>query len=205
MTPTTNNTEMVKQVKNAFNFVQKLYSESAYLVKEIEGQLSETNPNFQMLRPSGYAISSRSSTGLEPNHVNLWLLRKFAVAFVEVDENIQETKQTFTKIDKKTKILYIRIVLDSKDLSEPTLFYGILHEIELKKDSDKKFENVMSHFNKSRVDEKMFSLKNKIDYKDGRIELIGKYKTVSLLNINSSEDLMEKVLEPALKLYATIK
>ena len=202
MTQQTDTSEMKKQVKNAFSFIQKLYNESAYLVKEIEGQLSETIPRFQLLRPSGYAISTRSSAGLDANAVSLWLMRKFAVAFVEIDDLITETKQTVTAIDKETKILYIRIVLDSKDRSEPMLYYGILHDINLKKEHDKKFENVMGHF--QYVDDKMFGPQNKIDYKDGRIELSGKYKTVSLLDIHSSEDLMKKVIEPSLKLYNSI-
>ncbi|MCK5099062.1 MAG: hypothetical protein KAR45_13225, partial [Desulfobacteraceae bacterium] len=61
-----NKTEIAKQIKNAFEFIQKLYNESSYLVKEIEGQLSESEYKFQILRPSGYSISARSSTGLEP-------------------------------------------------------------------------------------------------------------------------------------------
>ena len=76
-------TTISSQITNAFSFIQKLYNESSYLLKEIEGQLSESSEKFLILKPSGYSISSRSSTGLEPNNVNFWLLRKFAVGFVE--------------------------------------------------------------------------------------------------------------------------
>jgi hypothetical protein len=34
-----NKTEIANQVNNAFDFIQKLYNESSYLRKEIEGQL----------------------------------------------------------------------------------------------------------------------------------------------------------------------
>ena len=36
-----NKKEIAKQIKNAFDFIQKLYNESSYLIKEIEGQLDE--------------------------------------------------------------------------------------------------------------------------------------------------------------------
>ena len=78
-----NKSETAKQIKNAFEFIQKLFNESSYLIKEIEGQLAENEHRFQILKTSGYAISGRSSNGLEANNVIFWLLRKFGVAFVE--------------------------------------------------------------------------------------------------------------------------
>ena len=83
METSTNKSEIKMQIKNAFDFIQKLYNESSYLIKEIEGQLAESEYRFQILRPSGYSISARSSSGLEQTNVNLWPLRKFAVGFVE--------------------------------------------------------------------------------------------------------------------------
>jgi hypothetical protein len=203
MLPNAERSEMVSQIQNAFSFLQKLYNESSFLIKEIEGQLSETRPSFQILRPSGYSINTKSSTGLEPINVNLWLLRKFAVAFVEENRTRVEKGQSFTEIEPGKKILYFRIVLDSSDDPEPKLFFALLNEIELKKDKDKKFENVMGYF--QYVDDKLFSTKNKIDYEDGRIKLRGTYKSIGLLSLNSSDDLKTKVIDPSLKLYNSNK
>lgn len=52
-----NKKDVATQIKNAFDFIQKLYNESSYLIKEIEGQLSESKYLFQLLKTSGYSIS----------------------------------------------------------------------------------------------------------------------------------------------------
>jgi hypothetical protein len=78
-----NKREIVEQTRLAFEFIEKLYLEASYLVKEIEGMLAEEEEKFIIGRPSGYGVTTRSSTGLEPNFVRLWLLKKFGVFFVD--------------------------------------------------------------------------------------------------------------------------
>lgn len=191
--------EITNQIKNAFDFLQKLYNESSYLIKEIEGQLGESEYRFQILRPSGYSVSARSSTGLEPNNVNLWLLRKFAVAFVEEANTEIQKGQNFTEINDKLKVLYFRIILDDKNQHEPQLLFGVFYEIKQFKDWVKKFENLMGNF--EYVDNKLFAKFPNIDYEDGTFKIKGKFKKVDLLDINSSEELIEKVINPAIKLF----
>lgn len=191
--------DITNQIRNAFDFIQKLYNESSYLIKEIEGQLGENEYRFQMLRPSGYSISARSSTGLEPNNVNLWLLRKFAVAFVEESNTEIQKGQNFTEINDNLRVLYFRIVLDDKNQVEPQLIFGVFYEIKQFKDWVKKFENLMGNF--EYVDSKLFAKFPNIDYEDSTFKIKGKFKKVDLLDINSSIELVEKVINPAIKLY----
>ena len=191
--------EIAKQIKSAFDFLQKLYNESSYLIKEIEGQLSESEPKFQILKPSGYSVSARSSTGLEPNNVSLWLLRKFAVAFVEASNPDLQKGQNTTEINENLKILYFRIILDDKNQSEPHLIFGVFYEIIQTKEWVKKFENLMGQF--EYVDSKLFAKFPNIDYEDGTFKIKGKFKKVNLLEIDSSDELIEKVINPSIKLY----
>jgi hypothetical protein len=193
-------TEIANQIKNAFEFIQRLYHESSYLIKEIEGQLGESEYRFQILKPSGYSVSSRSSTGLEANNVSLWLLRKFSVAFVE--EDIAKG-QNFTEINKELRVLYFKIKLDEKNLVEPKLLFGVFYDIEKYKDWVKKFEHLMGTL--EYVDDKMFSKFPDIDYGHSAFRIKGKFEIVNLLDINSSLELNEKVIEPAIKLYEQIK
>jgi hypothetical protein len=197
--------DMQEQIQSAFSFIQKLYNESSYLIKEIEGQLSETTPRFKIIKPSGYSISARNSTGLEPNNVNFWLLRKFAVAFVEDSDTPDKGGQTFTEINGNLKVLYFRLILDQQEVIGPQIMYGVIFNIEKQKKESwvKKFENLMSHFENNEY--KIFSDVSKISYKDGVIRISKKLKTSNLLDINSSEELMTKVIEPALKLYHSVK
>lgn len=199
----TNKTEIKNQIKNAFEFIQRLYNESSYLIKEIEGQLGESEYRFQILRPSGYSVSTRSSTGLEANNVSLWLPRKFSVAFVEEDVTEITKGQNFTEISKELKVLYFKFKLDEKNLDEPKLLFGVFYDIEKYKDWVKKFENLMGTL--EYVDNKMFSKFPTIDYKDGTFKIKGEFKMVNLLDINSSLELNEKVLEPIIRMYEQIK
>lgn len=191
--------EINKQITNAFDFIQKLYNESSYLIKEIEGQLGENLYRFQILRPSGYSISARSSTGLEPNNVNLWLLRKFAVAFAEESNTDLQKGQNFTEINPKLKVLYFRVILDDKNQSEPQLIYGVFYDILQFKDSIKKFEHLLAYF--EYIDTKLLAKFPHIDYEDSNFKIKGEFKKVNLLDINSSDELIEKVINPAISLY----
>jgi len=197
-----NKTEIAKQIKNAFEFIQKLYNESSYLIKEIEGQLAESEHRFQFLKTSGYAISARSSNGLEPNNVNFWLLRRFGVAFVEETNTELKKGQNSTEINDDLKVLYFRIVLDDKNESAPQLIFGVFYKIKKYKDWIKKFENLMGHF--EYVDNKIFTKLPNVDYKDGNFKISGTFKKVNLLDINSSDKLIEEVINPAIKIYEKI-
>lgn len=195
--------EIVEQIKNAFDFIQKLYNESSYLIKEIEGQLAESEYHFQILKPGGYGVSARSSTGLEINYVNFWLLRKFSVAFVEEEYTTRAKGQNFTKIDKALKVIYLKITLDDKNYSEPQLIFGVLYEIEKYKEWVKKFEHLMGTL--EYIDNKLFSKFPNIDYKDSTFKIKGKFKKVNLLDINSSDEVIENVINPVIKIYESIK
>jgi hypothetical protein len=197
-----NKKEVISQIRNAFEFIQKLYNESSYLIKEIDGQLGESEYRFQIIRPSGYSVSTRSSTGLEQNNVNLWLPRKFSVAFVEEEVTELNNGQNTTEIDEELKVLYFKFVLDEKNLTEPKLIFGVLYEIKKYKPWVKKFENLMGAF--EYVDNKIFSKLPEVDYTDSTFSLKGKFKTVGLLDINSSFELKEKVIEPVIKIYQEI-
>jgi len=194
--------ELVSQVKNAFEFIQRLYNESSYLIKEIEGQLGETEYRFQILKASGYGISARSSTGLEPNNLNFWLLRKFSVAFVEENATEVMKGQKKTMISDKLKVLYFKFKLDEKNLDEPQLIFGVFYDIEKYKDWVEKFEKLLGTL--EYVDVKLFAKFPDIDYKDSVFKTKGKFEMVNLLDINSSEDINTKVIEPAIKLYEQI-
>ena len=111
--------EVIQQTALAFDFIQKLYFEVSYLIKEIEGLLAEENERFIIGRPSGYAITSRNSSGLEPFLVNLWPLKKMSVCFIPEEQTKINGGVTNTTFDKNLKIIYLRIILSEKEISEP--------------------------------------------------------------------------------------
>ena len=196
-----NKNEIVEQSNLAFNFVEKLYLESSYLIKEIEGILNEEEEKFVIGRPAGYAISSISSRGLEPNNVRLWLLKKFSVFFIPKEKTALKGGGTITKIDKDLKILYLRIVLYDKNIMEPTVYSGVLYNIEKKPETKwpSKFEQVMANLEYN--DNKVFKDINKINYENIYIKIQGELIKNSLYEINDSETIVKKIIKPSLELY----
>ena len=195
-----NKSEITEQCGLAFDFIQKLYLEVSYLIKEIEGILGEHD--FVIGRPSGYQISARSSSGLEPSSVNLWLLKRFAVFFAPKDEIVLERGQTKLSIENPTKALYLRIILNDTTLSEPTIYSGVLYDIQKQPAAKKllKFEQAMQHIQYN--DEKIFkSDLGHFEYEDAYIRLKGELVKNSLFEIDSGETIRDLIVVPSLKLY----
>ena len=196
-----NKGEIIEQTNLAFDFIQKLYLEVSYLIKEVEGILHEEEEKFIIGRPTGYGISARSSTGLESNNVNLWLLRKFAVFFVPEDKTRIERGQTITEINDNLKILYLRIVLSDKNINEPAVYSGVLYNIRKKPQAKgiRKFENIMGHIEYG--DDKIFKNVEKIDYEDAYIKIQGELVKNNLFEVNDSETILKKIIKPSLDLF----
>jgi len=197
----TDKNEIIEQTNLAFDFIQKLYLEVSYLIKEIEGILQGEEEKFIIGKPGGYSVTTRSSTGLESVNVNLWLLRKFAVFFVPEDKTERKGGQAITKIDENLKVLYLRILLNDKSVNEPTLYSGVLYNIHNKQKANwiVKFENMMGHFEYNDV--KIFKDVAKIDYEDAYIKIEGELIKNNLFEINDSETILEKIIKPSLELY----
>lgn len=191
--------DLPEQTKLAFDFIQKLYLEASYLIKEVEGLLYEQDEKFVIGRPAGYGISAKSSTGLESTNVNFWLLRRFAVFFVPEDMTKLQRGQTITSISDHLQILYLRFILNNKEGNPPAVYSGIFHSIEAKAKWLKKFENAMGHF--AYNDEKLFRNPKQVDYEDAHVRIQGAFVKNNLYDINNSEAILNRIIEPSLKLY----
>jgi hypothetical protein len=192
--------EVVDQTSIAFDHIQKLYYETSYLIKEIEGLLREEKPEeFIIGKPSGYGISSLSSTGIESSNVNNWLLRKFSVFFVSANNTKESRGRTNTPITHKLKIIYARIILNDSKIKEPKIQLGVLYDIKKKESKFKKFEECMGHFeyNDSRFEKKG----NLIEFDSAYISLRGEIREYNLFDISDSSTLKNKIIDPFMKLY----
>jgi hypothetical protein len=192
--------QIAEQCKLAFDFLQKLYFEVSYFIKEVEGILRDKD--FRIGKPSGYQISSRSSSGLEPVNVNMWLLRKFAVFFAPKDKITLARGQTTLPIEQPTRVLYLRIILDDNTLQCPTVYAGVLYDIQKTPTTGwvKKFEQAMQHIEYN--DAKIFkgNLRS-LDYEDAHIRFKGHLLEIPLFEINDSEAISTKIVDPCLKLF----
>jgi hypothetical protein len=199
-----NKKEIVEQTKLAYDFLQKLFFEVSYLIKEMEGLLGENKPPFVICRPSGYNMITRSSNGLEAGNVSLWLLRKLSVAFI-LKENETRVSQTATPLRPETKVIYMRIVLEDKEIREPMIYTGVMYDFHKKNAANEpptKFEQLMTLFEYN--ESKVFSNPNDIKFEDGKVRLKGKLFGTPLYDIDSSDALNEKIIQPVLKIYSEI-
>jgi len=196
-----NKNEIVEQANLAFDFVEKLYLESSYLIKEVAGILNEEEEKFVIGKPGGYGISTTSSRGLEVNNVRLWLLKKLSVFFVPEEKTVIKGGGTITKIDKDLKILYLRIVFCDKTIKEPTVYSGVLYDIEKKSENIwiSKFEQLMTNLEYNEY--KVFKDIKKIDYENIYLKVQGELIKNSLFEITDSESIVKKIIKPSLELY----
>lgn len=190
---------IVAQTKLAFDFIQKLYLETSYFIKEIEGILGQEEEQFQILRPSGYKISTASSTGLESSNVQQWLLRKGVVCFAAKSDVKQIGGRTNTKFYPNLKVIVIRFVLNDAKLGEPEVWTGVISGIEVKEKKAAKFEEYISEF--TYYDSKVFKDIGKSKYEDNywsiKMNLIKK----PLYDISSAEDIKREIIDPTLTTY----
>lgn len=197
-----NKNELVKQTDLAFDFLQKLYLEVSYLIKEVEGLLAEEEENFIIGRGSGYAITARSSNGLEANNVHLWPLRTFSVFFVPQEMTKVTSRATVTKFLPELKTVLLKFVLNESNISEPYIYVGTLYDMDAKKEAYIKFEHLITHIEYNQ--KKIFTGDDFVDYEDGYFKFKGKFFKINLFEINSSEEIVNYVLEPALKVFRNI-
>ena len=192
---------IIEQTNLAFDFIQKLNLEVSYLIKEVEAMLSEEEEKFIIGKPSGYGISTRSSTGLETNNVSLWVVRRFAVCFIPELETKIERGQTVTALHDNLKILYLRFVLNGKDITEPAVYSGVLRDIKRgpKGAGIKKFENLMGAF--EYANDNLFGNPERISYEDGSMSIKGELTKVNLYDVNDSDAIRTKIVEPSLVVY----
>jgi hypothetical protein len=193
-------TDIAVQTMAAFDFIEKLYLETSYLVKEIEGLLYEEEERFVIGRPSGYHVSFRMSSGLETNNVKLWLPKKFGVFFVPEEETKLKGGQTFTPMRDDLKLIYLRVLFNDSKEKVPTIFSGILYGI-WKRPSDKinKFEYLMGPIQQK--DDRIFANGNMVSYEDPSIRLKGRFLKNDLFEMTNSQALVDKIVNPTLNLY----
>lgn len=189
---------MAKQTKNAFEFIEKLNFEISYLIKEIEGILSLEEEQFQILKPSGYAITARNSNGLEPLYVEQWLKKNMTVFFCKSEATENRGGSTHTLLNEELKILFIHIRIVHKETTEPKIFFGLLEDIASKR-KESKFEKLAFEF--AYYSDRIFKDNNQGDYDDNYCSFKIDMKEEDLFKLNSSDDVAEKIVKPLLEIF----
>ena len=190
---------IVEQTKLAFDFIQKLYLETSYFIKEIEGILGQEEEQFQILRPRGYQISTAYSMGLESSYVQQWLVRKGVVCFASKSDVQKVGGKTTTKFNKGLKVIVVRFVLNDAKLGEPEVWIGVVSDIQLKAEEDDKFEEYISDF--ISADSKIFKDEGNSKYEDNEWSIKLNLMKKPLYDISRAEDIKREIIDPTLTTY----
>ena len=200
---------MIENAANAFNFIQRLYDETATLVREIEGLLGDEPECFMIGRPSGYGISTRGSTGLEQQNVNRWLTKRFAVFFVP--EHIYKLKQGQTVTTLPTAgVMYLRFLLDGyssfsfggKEIDAPSLLFGVLHDASCPNGKKKKFEHLMGDF--EYLEAKLLKDLPAVGLDEVSVMVSGTLQIVPLFTLTNSEAVNDRVVQPLVEQWRQV-
>lgn len=192
--------EIIEQTRLAFDFIQKLYLEVSYLVKEMEGLLGNEEEHFVIGRPSGYGITTRGSVGLEASNVSLWAPHSLAVFFAPEQGTRPGNGQTITSLEDKARVIYLRVILHGNQIKEPVLYAGMFYDFKRKSVRKlEKFEQVMAHIEYR--DAQVFRSLEQVDYEDTNIAFKGKFFQVNLFDLNTSQELYDQVVVPVLAMF----
>jgi len=190
------------KTQNALEFVEKLFFEVSYLIKEVEGLLKGEPEEFVICRSGGYAVTSRTSAGLEPYGVKMWLPKIFTVCFCEASKTELKGGITITKFTEGLKIIVLHVELEGRHVLSPRVLSGCIRDIEpMKPNKTDKFEKLLWLF--SYYPEKIFSELPKFNYKDAYSSFKGEFVNVPLFNLNDSDAVFKKIVEPILTIYRT--
>lgn len=190
---------LAEQTKNAFEFIEKLYLEVSYLIKEIEGLLGQEEEKFLIIRPTGYEVKTRTSTGLDTSNVKYWLSKDLTVFFCPEQYIEPKAGQTITEFNRELKIIVIHIKFAGRDIAEPRLIFGHIENIINKRKKDVKFENLTWVF--AYNEEKIFRHIDVNKYEDNCCAFTKKLNEIPLYSINDSESVMKKIIEPVVNRY----
>jgi hypothetical protein len=191
---------LAAQYQNAFEFVQKVFYETSYLIKEIEGILQQEEEPFFIGRPSGYQVTTRTSSGLEPINVEYWQPRTLTVFFGTEKDTISDGGVTKTIFHNLLKLLVVHIELLGKNQTAPRIICGCLKGFTCKRpEKIKKIEHVFAKF--AYYPQKIFGSLPKVSYTDADCSFEGTFFDEPLFSINNSEDVMKKLVQRMLRLY----
>jgi hypothetical protein len=198
--------ELVTNTKNAFDYIQKLYSEVALLIQEAESHLQAEPERFVIGLPSGYGVVARGSSGLDAAYVRLWPTRKFSIFFVPESGTEVKGGQTITSLTQP--VIYVRFLLDGYSvtktngdpLKEPAVLYGVFTKIERK--HQKRFEKVeqlLIHL--EYYEDRVFANLPMVVYEDAVVRAHGVFEHVPLFELRDASDVVQKLVQPAVQLY----
>ncbi len=179
-----NSNELHQQTKRALTLVDGLYQEIALLIREVEAALL---PHGYIIgRPSGYGVTTRSSSGLESANVARWLSRSFTTFFVKESQTVVASGTTRTEPTQDLRLPFLQIELEPS----PRVIVGTLTDIVIHHKSQSKFENHVGRL--IQFSHRVFASPPSIDYSDSTLSFKGHFEVVPLFELTDVQAIRER-------------
>lgn len=119
-----NSGKVMEEVTKAYELLSKFHRELSFLMKEIEKQLLETEPPFQMLKPSGYGFTTSMSRGID--YYDDWLPTYMALFWIERTGSDEQAKEA---VNIKKMIMLTFVLSDKKPFKVPELWLTVMRNL----------------------------------------------------------------------------
>jgi hypothetical protein len=167
-----------------------LYVETKYLIEEIEGFLKKEKEQFEINKYGGRQITCTGTKSF--NNVNDWLLKRYFVFFSPQGKVNDKDRTPVNNL----RMIFINFNLhDDLKYNCPEIIFGYTE----KHEGAELFEHFMRFFYDRWTD--IFKEPELIDFNHSGKKMRGKYQTVKLFDIKSTDDVKKKIVIPVLKMY----
>jgi len=122
--------DLLANTQNALTFIDGLFHEIALLIKEVQAELKKHG--FIIGKPSGYRVTTRSSSVIEAQYVSQWLSRSFTVFFVRPDDTHEKGGTTTTNERPDLKLLLLHVGLPDVNIQRARVVAALLKDIRFK-------------------------------------------------------------------------
>ena len=184
----------------AFDYLERLFSETTFLIKELEGRLRREEEEFIIGRGRGYSVSAYSSTSLEST--KWWLYKRLSVFFVPKADATKAPRGTSTAIKEGLKVIFMKVLYREETIKTPKILMGIISKIDSPNRGYKRIEDVVTpYFDYLLKWENQDSGIRERSYKDKFLSFQERYFVWDLFDVNSSGEVQEKLVKPVLELY----
>ena len=191
--------DLAKDTKNAFDFIERLYRETVYLIKEVEGLLKhdEVSP-FAIITSSGYAITTAASKSL--TMYRPWLPHDATVFFRPITSSTPVQSKAKTPISLGLNMLVLRVEFVSAAADRPQVLMACLHHVKMKRGAQY-FEDLNSTFAYGGGIIFARRAEGVVDYEDAACIIKGRLIQADLFAIENSDAIVTRLVQPILEIY----
>lgn len=195
---------LTEQIKLAYDFMDTLHGQALALIKDVEGQVAQTDEELQCLRPGGSYRFAATPMSYSLERPQTAIADYYAVYFRQFPDHVKNTP-----LDGHVPpICFLKVVLREPKLEHPEARFGVITEIVKPAERGDKFPRnfedlINDPISNKALDGPAWSSQDTVSrpYPRSYVSMAIRGKGVRLADLPDSEAIAAKIVEPLLKLY----